>query len=165
METIITAFLKKEPRFPKEFEFLFEKYCRKGGGSEDERLDKAKVFRNLYELYMYAFFLGIRKKKPIQWVNRNRDMSGIKVWNIENWKPHKKAQLRDYLVCCVLAEDGTALREYDLMDEKTIANKSSELLTILEEYTYGGLSILNGAFKKDKNYFDETFAFTEYVFE
>lgn len=165
MDTIVTAFLKKEPRFPKEYEYLFEKYCRKGGGSEDERLNKAKVFRNYYELYMYAFFLGIRKKKPVPWVNKGRDKSDTKVWNVEGWQFQKRPQLRNYLICCVLAEDGTPLREYDFMDEKEIASKSSELLTILEEYTYGGLSILDKTFKNDKNYFDELFAFTEFVFE
>lgn len=165
MDTIITAFLKKEPRFPKEYEYLFQRYCRKGGGSEGERLDKAKVFRNLYEFYMYAFFLGIRKKKRIEWEKRTRDMSNTKVWNVEGWKPDGKIQLRDYLICCVIGEAGTPLREYDLMDEKGISNKSSELLKILEEYTHGGLSILDKAFNNDKNYFDELFAFTEYIFE
>lgn len=162
MNTIITALFKKEPQFPSEFEYLFEKYCRKGGGSEEERLNKAMVFRNYYELYMYAFFLGIRKKKSIKWKNRNKDKSTTNAWNVENWKPK---QLRDYLVCCVLGEANIPLREYDLMSEKEIANKSSQLMTIIEEYTYGGLSILDKTFQSDKNYFDETFAFTDYVFE
>ena len=162
MDTIVSALLKKEPQFPSEFEYLFEKYCRKGGGSEEERLNKAMVFRNYYELYMYAFFLGIRKKKAIKWVNRNKQKSSTKVWNVENWKPK---QLRDYLVCCVLAEANIPLRDYDLMEEKEIAVKSSELMAIIEEYTYGGLSVLDGRFKRDQKYFDETFAFTEYVFE
>lgn len=162
MNSIVTAFLKKEPRFPKEFEYLFYKFCRKGGGSEDERLDKAKVFRNNYELYMYAFFLGLKRNLSIKFANRPKQISKENVWNIENWKPR---ELRDHLVACVLAEANTPLREYDLMNESEINSKSVELRLILEEYAYGGLSVIDGRYKEDKAFFIETFAFTEFVFE
>ena len=96
MTSIITALLKKEPRFPAEFEYLFYKFCRKGGGSEEERLDKAKIFRNNYELYMYAFFLGLKKSHAIKFVNRAKQVSKENVWNIGNWKPR---ELRDHFSC------------------------------------------------------------------
>lgn len=162
MTSIVDAFLKKEPRFPSEFEYLFYKFCRKGGGSEDERLDKAKVFRNNYELYMYAFFVGLKKNLSIKFVNRSKQVSKENVWNIGNWKPR---ELRDHLVACVLAEANTPLREYDLMSEAEINTKSVELRLTLEEYVYGGLSIIDRQYKEDKSYFIETFAFTEFVFE
>lgn len=162
MVTIITELLKKEPTFPKRYEYLFERYSRKWGGSEQERLDKAKVFAKNYEFYIYAFFLGLRKHKRIKFEQRGKERSDSNVMNVESWRP---IELRDYLVACVLAEDGTPLRNYDLMTEEELSAKSSELREIIEEYVYGGLSIIEARFKEDKAYFDELFAFSEFVFE
>jgi|GEM_PF-5333525 len=158
--TIIEKLYKKEPRFPKQYEYLFTAFSRKGGGSDEERKNKSKVFRNDYEFYMYAFFTGIRHKHRI--TNRSIVISKRKVWNIQNWQPQK---LRDYMMSCVLVEAKIPLREYDFMNEKKLNEKSVELKDIIEEYTHGGLSIIDGRYEEDRHYFNETFAFTNFVFE
>jgi len=160
MDNIVEVLIRKRPRFPEKYEHLFERFARKGGGSEEVRLEKAKIFRNYYELYIYAFFLGLRRSK--QFNIEQVKMSKQNALTIEEWKP---AELRDYLVACVLAEANIPLRDYDQMIESEIAEKSRELRKILEEYTCGGLSIIDDQFKEDKQFFIETFAFTEFVFE
>lgn len=50
----------KEPEFDIRYrELLFDKLTRKGGGSEQSKEDRGKQFANNYELYIYAFFLGL----------------------------------------------------------------------------------------------------------
>lgn len=158
--TIINKLLIKEPRFAKRYEYLFERYSRKWGGSEQDRLDRVKVFAKNYELYMYAFYLGLRKHKEIKLASHEKSKSNV--MRIADWNPK---ELRDYLVACVLAEDGTPFRDYDFMEEDELDKKSIELREIVEAYTNGGLSILEEEFKQDKKMFDEPFAFTEFVFE
>ncbi len=160
METIVSKLMIKEPRFAKRFEHLFERFSRKWGGSEQERRDRVKVFAKNYELYMYAFFLGLRKHKTVKLESHEKSKSNVMA--IRDWKPEA---LRDYLVACTLAEDGTPFREYDFMTEADLDKKSIELREIVEAYTNVGLAILEEEFKQDKAYFDKAFAFTEFVFE
>lgn len=162
MESIKAALLKKEPRFPAKFEYLFESFCRKFGGSEEERLNKAKAFRTFYEFYMYAFFHGLRNEMRIKYLDRGKELSKTNVSNIQMWKP---IELRDYLITCAMAEENTPLMEYERMTEEEINQKSADLRLVIEEYVYGGLSLIEGQYKADKGYFNELFAFTEFVFE
>lgn len=161
MATIIEKLEIKEPRFHKKYQYLFEKYARKWGGSEEERLDRAKTFRNNYELYMYAFFLGVRQKSKVPFSNRSHDTSNQNVMNIKSWKPF---ELQKHLIACVIAEAGIPLREYDTMDEKAIDAKSTQLRGIVEEYANGGFSIIHEQFNEDKDFFTEMFAFSKFVF-
>jgi hypothetical protein len=160
MDTVITKFKIKEPRFAKQYEHLFARYSRKWGGSEQDRLDKVKVFAKNYELYIYAFFLGLKNERPIPLSSSEKSDSNV--MRIEDWKPK---ELRDYLVACTLVQDGTPFRDYDFMTEEEINRKSTELKEIVEAYTNGGLSILQEEFEEDKKALDEPFAFTELVFE
>jgi len=160
MDTVIAKFKIKEPRFAERYEHLFARYSRKWGGSEQDRLDKVKVFAKNYELYMYAFFLGLKQKRSIPLGSSEKSKSNV--MRIEDWQPK---ELRDYLVACTLVEDGTPFREYDFMTEKEIDQKSSELKEIVEAYTNGGFSILQEEFEGDKKALDEAFAFTGVVFE
>lgn len=160
METVIKKFKIKEPRFAERYEHLFARYSRKWGGSEQDRLDKVKVFAKNYELYMYAFFLGLKNKKAILLSSAEKSKSNV--MRIEDWQPK---ELRDYLVACTLVEDGTPFRDYDFMPEKEMDQKSAELKEIVEGYANGGLSILQEKFEADKKSLDEPFAFTEIVFD
>ena len=160
METIVSKLMIKEPRFAERYEHLFERFSRKWGGSEQDRRDRVKVFAKNYELYMYAFFLGLRKHKSVKLESHEKSRSNVMA--MRDWKP---VALRDYLVACTLAEDGTPFRDYDFMLEAELDKKSLELREIVEAYTNGGLAILEEEFKQDKANFDKPFAFTEFVFE
>lgn len=163
LETIVEALYKKEPRYLEEYKYLFLKYCRKGAGdTEKDRLLKSKVFRTHYEFYMYAFFLGFRKRLKIKLLDRSKKISDGNVWNIANWKPEN---LRMYLIACVLAEINIPLIDYEYMGKDEIEKISSKLRDIIEEYAYGGFSIIDGCVKTTPDYFDEYFAFTDFVFE
>ena len=64
MGNLIGKWKEKIPKYDKVFrELLFDKLTRKGGGSERSKEDRGKEFANNYELYMYAFFLGLYKKE------------------------------------------------------------------------------------------------------
>lgn len=159
-ETIVHKLMIKEPKFAKKYEHLFERFSRKWGGSEQDRRDRVKVFAKNYELYIYAFFLGLRKHNSIKLESHEKSRSNVMA--IRDWKPDA---LRDYLIACTLSEDGTAFRDYDFMTEDELNKKSLELRGIVEAYTNGGLAILEKEFKEDKAYFDTPFSFTEFVFE
>ena len=160
MDTVITKFKIKEPRFAVRYEHLFARYSRKWGGSEQDRLDKVKVFAKNYELYMYAFFLGLKHDRSIPLESSEKSKSNV--MRIEDWRPEA---LRNHLVACTLVKDGTPFRDYDFMTDDEINKKSTELKEIVEAYTNGGLSILQEEFEEDKKALDEPFAFTELVFE
>lgn len=158
--TIVEKLMIKEPKFSKKYEYLFERFSRKWGGSEQDRRDRVKVFAKNYELYIYAFFLGLRKHKQIKLESHEKSSSNVMA--IRDWKPEA---LRNYLIACTLAEDGTGFRDYDFMQEEDLDKKSIELREIIEAYSNGGLAILEEEFKQDKAYFDTPFSFTELVFE
>lgn len=160
MDTVITKLLRKRPRYAEHYEYLFTNYSRKGGGSEQDRLDKEKIFAKNYELFIYAFFLGLRHDKKIPLPINERSDSNV--LTIEEWKPNV---VRDYLVACTLVADGTPFRTYDFMEESEAKKKAEELNQIVEAYTNGGLSILQKEFEEDKKALDEPFAFTGLVFE
>ena len=69
MKNLFEKWKTKEPEYDIKFrELLFDKLTRKGGGSEQSKEDKGKQFANNYELYIYAFFLGLynNELQPIE---------------------------------------------------------------------------------------------------
>ena len=48
---------KMDPGYLLEFENLIRYVAQFGGGAEGEKYSNAKFFSNVYEVYIYAFFL------------------------------------------------------------------------------------------------------------
>lgn len=64
MKNLFEKWKEKIPKYDIVFrETLFDKLTRKGGGSEQSKEDRGKQFANNYELYIYAFFLGLYKNE------------------------------------------------------------------------------------------------------
>jgi hypothetical protein len=60
MENLFDKWKTKIPKYAEEFRApLFDSLTKKFGGSEKSKVDLGKHFSNNYELYMYAFFLGL----------------------------------------------------------------------------------------------------------
>ena len=63
MDKLFNEWKKSTPKYDKNLEHLFKSLTRKGGGAEVDREDKGKIFSNNYELYIFAFFLGLYNNK------------------------------------------------------------------------------------------------------
>ena len=59
MENLFNAFKVTTPNYDAQYGDLFESLTRKGGGTEEGKLNLGKHFSNNYELYMYSYFLGL----------------------------------------------------------------------------------------------------------
>ena len=84
MNILFDKFKSKIPGYNPEFkDTLFTKFTDYGSSSEKKRSIHGKLYENAYELYIYAFFLGLYKNEfvplseSIQKVNFNHA--------IENW--------------------------------------------------------------------------------
>ena len=60
MNSLFDKWKTKIPKYSEEFRApLFDSLSKKFGGSEKGKIDLGKHFSNNYELYIYAFFLGL----------------------------------------------------------------------------------------------------------
>lgn len=57
--TLLNKWAAKVPRYSSSYADLFEKYALKGNVTERDVRARGLVFSSYYELYMYAFFLGL----------------------------------------------------------------------------------------------------------
>lgn len=123
---------------------LFESLSTKIG-SERKKNNLGKHFTNNYELYIYAFFLGLYngKRMPLKEGGKKKNFS----YHIEGWGKSKGvdradfSELRYFIFMAVVAKSNLDLigLEKDDCDERAI---KKEMQTTLEEYTNSGLYII-----------------------
>ena len=103
MDKLFNEWKKSTPKFDKNLQHLFNNLTRKGGGAESDREDKGRIFSNNYELYMYAFFLGLYNEEYIELPETSdlKDFSHA----IQYWGSTKSALRKDF----------TNLQEYMFM--------------------------------------------------
>ena len=84
MNNLFDKWKTKIPKYNEEFrETLFDSLTKKFGGSERNKIDLGKHFSNNYELYIYAFFLGLYSDEylPIPETAKKVDFSH----HIQHW--------------------------------------------------------------------------------
>ena len=106
-ETLYDVWAKRNPKFEPHFEeTLLRQFTEYGGGSVESMSNKGKIFGAGYELYIYAFFIGI-------YSGNRRELEGdtktlgqpIQFWGNLDSKKFRKAypKLRDYIFAAVVA--------------------------------------------------------------
>lgn len=130
--------LIKTPKYSVSVEYLFEKLANKQGKGEFSQ------FGPLYELYVYAFYLGLK-------INRRIELpSGInakKFEKIGGWK--SSSPLIDFLLLTIFSrseEIGFDWNKLEDMDEKELTDLVRKIIVFIEEYAYGGLDYLKNKF-------------------
>ena len=126
-------FGKLKPKYLTTFEPLLKKYAQFGGGSDDDKFNKAKAFSNVYEFYLYCFFLGLNRNKQLEITDKDTAKG---FWEIENWKP---VDLVEQLFVCAIGESDFNMVEVEYMDENEIKAEVSKVLKFIEGYANGGL--------------------------
>lgn len=131
------SILIKRPRYANSRIPLIEVLANKGS-----RTSEYSQFGPIYELYIYAFMLGIKKnlKLPLP----PRDLT-TDFMEIGKWK--RDSSLVDFLLMIIFTkseEIGFDWNDLEEMDDAELNQVISKIITFIEEYANGGLEYLHG---------------------
>ena len=148
MESIFDKWKTKIPKFNKVYrETLFTDLANYGGGSQKTKFYKGRHFETAYELYMYAFFLGLYTKqfKPL-----DKDVEKVDFSQPIQFCGNKSGRigrddfsnLQEYMFAALIAKtdiDFIALEKGKIEEDEVVKS----LLHTMESYTNAGLMIIN----------------------
>lgn len=135
--------VSKRPRYANSRIPLFEALANKGSRSSEY-----SQFGPIYELYIYAMMIGIKKKSRLPLPPRNITSDFLE---IGKWK--RDSSLVDFLLMVIFTqtEDITFdWNELEDMEEDQLNKVISEVVTIIEEYANGGLEYLENLYENGK---------------
>ena len=158
---------RRNPQFETRFEeILLRKFTEYGGGSVESMSSKGKIFGAGYELYIYAFYLGL-------YSNFRKTLKGdckvlgqpIQFWGNVDSKKFRKgySRLRDYMFVHLIAKsddiDLIALEKGEITERKAV----DFLIQTMEEYANGGFYLIEEKLLDDPNYFYKNIGFLEFM--
>lgn len=135
--------VSKRPRYANSRIPLLEALANKGSRSSEY-----SQFGPIYELYIYAMMIGIKKKSRLPLPPRNITSDFLE---IGKWK--RDSSLVDFLLMVIFTQtDDITFDWNDLenMEEDQLNKVISEIVTIIEEYANGGLEYLENLYENGK---------------
>jgi hypothetical protein len=170
MENLFDRWKTRVPRYSAEFrESLFDPLSKKGGGSEAKKTDLGKHFSNNYELYTYAFFLGLYSNEfaPIPEGTSKDDFGHpIQYWGSKGVRLDRKDStiIQEYIFAALIAKsdlDLVQLEKGEISEEAAI----KKLIHTMEAYTNGGLTLIKEKLEENSNVFLQPTAFLNMVID
>jgi len=131
----------KRPRYANSRIPLLEALANKGSRSSEY-----SQFGPIYELYIYAMMIGIKKKNRLPLPPRNITSDFLE---IGKWK--RDSSLVDFLLMVIFTQTDDInfdWNELEDMEEEQLNKVISEVVTIIEEYANGGLEYLENLYEK-----------------
>jgi len=128
-------------------EFTIQKGGKMGQQTEEERWVQGKYFSNMYEMYMYAALLGLRKdfRLPIP-----RGTEKQKFIEIRSWQ---HMDVADYILMGVLAKSDLDFNALEDMEENEVETELTKLKSLLEEYANGGFDLIRAKKEGEPSFF------------
>jgi len=143
MNILENKFKRLKPGYLHQFKDFIELHAQKGGGSESDKYIQAKSFSNVYELYMYSFFVGLYKNERYDLTDEDK-LSGF--WEVENWRP---LELVESLLTCAIAESDFDMIAIEDGDDEFISKQVRLVKREIEAYANGGLRYIKSDFDDD----------------
>jgi hypothetical protein len=167
-ENLYDIWAKRNPKFETHFEEkLLRLFTDYGVGSSDAMSSKGKILGAGYELYIYAFFVGL-------YANKKRELNGdtkvlgqsIQFWGNLDSKKFRKAypRLREYIFTALIAKtdlDLIALEKGDITDNQAV----DMLKDTMEQYANYGFHAIEEKMKDNPNYFYKNTGFLDMILD
>jgi hypothetical protein len=137
------------PRYHSNYQELIERFSQFGGGASDARYSKGKHFSSVYQFYVFAFFLGLRKN--LDYVFTEGDKTST-FWELKNWKPD---ELVHNLLAHSIAEtnfDMVGVQDYD---DSEIDLEVKKLRLFIESKANGGFTYIHDLLESDESLADD----------
>jgi len=170
MDNLFNKWKVQIPKYNEEFrESLFDNLTKKGGGSEQTKVDLGKHFSNNYELYLYAFFLGLYNDEylPISDSNKKTDFSHeIMHWGSKGGRFLRKdfTILQEFIFATLVAKTDL---DFIKLEKGEISEKDAvkDLIYTMESYTNGGLTLIKEKLEDNPNLFLQPTAFLNMILD
>jgi hypothetical protein len=168
MENLFDKWKTKIPKYSEEFkETLFKSLSEKFGAEGDKKVSLGKHFSTNYELYTYAFFLGLYNNEysPIPSSVKKVDFSHhIQYWGSKTTVSVRKdfTKLQEYIFAALITKsniDFIALDKGEITEDEVI----KELIATMEAYTHGGLTLIKEKLEDNSSYFLNPTSFLDMI--
>ena len=167
MRSLFEIWKTKIPKYSERHRDIFNVLSQKFGAEGEKKIYLGKHFSTNYELYSYAFFLGIYSNEyvPIPNGEKKFDFSHhIQHWGSKSGVSTRKdfTGLQENMFMALIAKndiDILALEKGDLSEEDAV----KALILTMESYTNGGLIIIKEKIEENANYFLQPTAFLDLI--
>lgn len=168
MENLFDKWKTKIPKYSEEFkDTLFKSLSEKFGAEGDKKVSLGKHFSTNYELYTYAFFLGLYNDEytPIPSNVKKVDFSHhILAWGSKSNSPGRKdfTKLQEYIFAALITKsdiDFIALDKGEITEDEVV----KELISTMEAYTHGGLTLIKEKLEDNSSYFLNPTSFLDMI--
>lgn len=169
MENLFDKWKTKIPKYSEVHKDLFTSLSQKFGAEGEKMINLGKHFSTNYELYIYAFFLGLYGNEfvPIPEGEKKIDFSHhIQYWGskttVSTRKDFTNLQENMFMALVVKTDIDFIALEKGEIDEETIVKS---LIKTMESYTNGGLILIKEKLEDNPNYFLQPTSFLNMILE
>lgn len=167
MDNLFDKWKTRIPKYSEKHKSLFDSLSQKYGAEGEKKISLGKHFSTNYELYMYAFFLGLYNNEffPIPNKEKKIDFSHhIQFWGSKSGIRKDFTNIQEYIFSALIAKtdvDFIALEKGELSEDDVV----KELITTMESYTNGGLTIISEKIEENSNYFLQPTSFLNMILD
>ena len=145
MKNLFEKWKTRIPKYSEAHKDLFASLSQKFGAEGEKKINLGKHFSTNYELYTYAFFLGLYNNEcaPIPNGEKKTDFSqNIQHWGSKTSMVRKNfSALQENIFIALVARtelDLVALEKGELDEDDAV----KQLIRTMESYTNGGLALI-----------------------
>ena len=144
MDSLFDQWRSKIPKYSVGFKELFASLANKYTATSEKVGSLGKHFEVQYELYTYAFFLGLYNETRIAFNEGEKKMdfsNPIETWGSKRTTRKDYKYIQDYMFMAVVAKSDI---DFISLEKGEIESKDvvKTLTSTLEEYVNGGLTII-----------------------
>lgn len=168
-ENLFDVWARRNPKWEAHFEEnLLRVFTDYGIGASELTSAKGKALGAGYELFIYAFFIGLYANKKRELVGEPKIFGQpIQYWGNLDSKKFRKAypRLREYIFTALLAKtdglDLTSLEKGELSDSQAV----DMLKDTMEQYANYGFYFIEEKLKNNPNYFYKNTGFLDVILD
>lgn len=169
MKNLFEKWKTRIPKYSESHKELFTSLSQKFGAEGEKKINLGKHFSTNYELYIYAFFLGLYNNEfaPISDGEKKTDFSHhIQHWGSKTTVSIRKdfTNLQENIFIALVAKtdiDLVALEKGELNEDDAV----KLLIKTMESYTNGGLILIKEKLEQNPNYFLQPTSFLNMILE